>query len=78
MALTAVLISFQSSEGLITLISIIVVTVITYLVLLYSEPINRILGNRGSMIITKVFAIFIAAFAVQFIINVVSELVVQT
>lgn len=77
MALTAVLISFQSSEGLITLISIIVVTVITYLVLLYSEPINRILGNRGSMIITRVFAIFIAAFAVQFIINGVSELVVQ-
>lgn len=77
MALTAVLISFQSSEGLITLISIIVVTVITYLVLLSSEPINRILGNRGSMIITRVFAIFIAAFAVQFIINGVSELVVQ-
>ena len=77
MALTAVLISFQSSEGLITLISIIVVTVITYLVLLSSEPINRILGNCGSMIITRVFAIFIAAFAVQFIINGVSELVVQ-
>lgn len=75
-ALTVVLISFQSSGGLITLISIIVVTVITYLVLLASEPINRILGNRGSMIVTRVFAIFIAAFAVQFIINGVSELFV--
>lgn len=76
-ALTVVLISFQSSGGLITLISIIVVTVITYLVLLASEPINRILGNRGSMIVTRVFAIFIAAFAVQFIINGVSELFAQ-
>lgn len=75
-ALTVVLISFQSSGGLITLISIVVVTVITYLVLLASEPINRILGNRGSMIVTRVFAIFIAAFAVQFIINGVSELFV--
>lgn len=76
-ALTVVLISFQSSGGLITLISIVVVTVITYLVLLASEPINRILGNRGSMIVTRVFAIFIAAFAVQFIINGVGELFVQ-
>jgi len=76
-ALTVVLISFQSSGGLITLISIVVVTVITYLVLLASEPINRILGDRGSMIVTRVFAIFIAAFAVQFIINGVSELFVE-
>jgi multiple antibiotic resistance protein len=35
-----------------------------------------VLGNRGSMIVTRVFAIFIAAFAVQFIINGVSELFV--
>ena len=75
-ALTVVLISFQSSGGLITLLSIIGVTAITYLVLLVSEPINRILGKRGSLIVTRVFAIFIAAFAIQFIINGVSDVFV--
>ena len=73
-ALTIVLISFQSSGGLVTLIAIIVVTAITYVVLLSSVPINRVLGKRGSLIVTRVFAIFIAAFAVQFIINGVSEI----
>jgi len=73
-ALTIVLISFQSSGGLVTLIAIIVVTAITYIVLLSSGPINRILGKRGSLIVTRVFAIFIAAFAVQFIINGVKEI----
>lgn len=73
-ALTIVLISFQSSGGLVTLISIIAVTIITYVVLLLSEPINRILGKRGTVIVTRVFAIFVAAFAVQFIINGVTEI----
>ncbi|HSG74224.1 MAG TPA: MarC family protein [Nitrosopumilaceae archaeon] len=73
-ALTIVLISFQASGGLVTLISIIAVTIITYFVLLVSEPINRILGKRGTMIVTRVFAIFVAAFAVQFIINGVTEI----
>ncbi len=72
-ALTVVLISFQSSGGLVTLILIIVVTIITYVVFLVSGPINRILGKRGALIITRVFAIFIAAFAIQFIINGISE-----
>jgi len=73
-ALTIALISFQSSGGLVTLIAILIVTAITYLVLLTSEPINKILGKRGSLIVTRVFAIFLAAFAVQFMINGISEI----
>jgi len=73
-ALTIALISFQSSGGLVTLIAIIIVTAITYIVLLSSEPINKILGKRGSLIVTRVFAIFLAAFAVQFMINGISEI----
>ena len=73
-ALTIALISFQSSGGLVTLIAILIVTAITYLVLLASEPINKILGKRGSLIVTRVFAIFLAAFAVQFMINGISEI----
>ncbi|MHA7733615.1 MarC family protein [Nitrosopumilus sp. S6] len=73
-ALTIALISFQSSGGLITLVAILIVTVITYLVLLSAEPINKILGKRGSLIVTRVFAIFLAAFAIQFMINGISEI----
>ncbi|MDH3339675.1 MAG: MarC family protein [Nitrosopumilus sp.] len=73
-ALTIALISFQTSGGLVTLIAILVVTAITYLVLLSSEPINKILGKRGSLIVTRVFAIFLAAFAIQFMINGISEI----
>ncbi len=68
-ALTVVLISFQSSGGLVTLISIIAVSIITYIALMLANPINRLLGKRGSLIITRIFAIFLAAFAIQFIIN---------
>jgi len=73
-ALTIALISFQTSGGLVTLIAILIVTAITYLVLLSSEPINKILGKRGSLIVTRVFAIFLAAFAIQFMINGISEI----
>lgn len=73
-ALTIALISFQSAGGLVTLIAILIVTVITYLVLLASEPINKILGKRGSLIVTRVFAIFLAAFAIQFMINGINEI----
>jgi len=73
-ALTIALISFQSSGGLVTFIAILIVTAITYLVLLSSEPINKILGKRGSLIVTRVFAIFLAAFAIQFMINGISEI----
>ena len=73
-ALTIALISFQSSGGLVTLIAILIVTVITYLVLLSSEPINKILGKHGSLIVTRVFAIFLAAFAIQFMINGINEI----
>jgi multiple antibiotic resistance protein len=33
------------------------------------NPISRILGRRGSIITTRVFAIFLAAIAVQYIVE---------
>ncbi len=73
-ALTVVLISLGSSGGLVTLISIIAVSVITYIALLTADPINRLLGKKGSLIITRIFAIFLAAFAIQFIINGITDI----
>jgi multiple antibiotic resistance protein len=68
-AITAVIISYQTSGVIVTIISIAIVIAITYVLLLLVIPIYRILGRRGSMVITRVFAVLVAAFAVQYIVE---------
>jgi multiple antibiotic resistance protein len=68
-SITAVIISLETSGLVVTTVSILVTTGVTYLVLRYSHGIYRVLGRRGSLIVTRVFAVFIAAIAVQFIIQ---------
>ncbi|MGH9978272.1 MAG: hypothetical protein ACRD8Z_20940 [Nitrososphaeraceae archaeon] len=41
----------------------------TYLVLRLENPLLKILGVRGSLLVTRVFAIFIAAIAIQYFIQ---------
>src|SRR5215467_7648667 len=68
-AITSVIISFQTYGIVTTMLSIAIVIGITYVVLLMINPIYRLLGRRGSTIVTRVFAIFVAAIAVQYIIE---------
>ena len=68
-AITSVIISFQTSGLVVTVFSIAIVIGITYIVLGFVNTIYKILGRRGSMIITRVFAVFIAAIAVQYIVQ---------
>jgi len=68
-AITSVIISYQASGFVVTISSIAIVIGITYIILLFVNPIYRLLGRRGSMIVTRVFAIFIAAIAVQYVIE---------
>lgn len=68
-AITAVIISFQTSGILVTALSIAIVVGITALILRYVDRIYKVLGRRGSIIVTRVFAVFIAAIAVQFIVE---------
>jgi multiple antibiotic resistance protein len=68
-SITAVIISLEAAGLIVTTISILITTGVTYLVLRYSAGINRVLGRRGSLIVTRVFAVFVAAIAVQFIIQ---------
>lgn len=68
-AITAVIISFQTSGILVTALSIAIVISITALILRYVDRIYRVLGRRGSVIVTRVFAVFIAAIAVQYIVE---------
>jgi multiple antibiotic resistance protein len=75
-AITAVIISFQTAGLAVTAISIVIVIGITYVVLRYVDKIYRVLGRRGSIIVTRVFAVLIAAIAVQFVVDGVRELFV--
>jgi multiple antibiotic resistance protein len=68
-AIAAVILSYQTSGLIITLISIVIVIGITYVIYYLTDPIYKILGRRGSLIITRVFAILVAAIAVQYIVN---------
>jgi multiple antibiotic resistance protein len=73
-AITSVIISYQTSGIMVTILSIAIVIAITYLILLLATPIYRFLGKRGSMVITRVFAIIVAAFAVQYIVEGVRQI----
>jgi multiple antibiotic resistance protein len=75
-AITSVIISYQTSGIMVTVLSIAIVIAITYLILLLAAPIYRLLGKRGSMVITRVFAIIVAAFAVQYIVEGVRQIYV--
>src|SRR5574338_1404475 len=68
-AITAVIISYQTSGIAVTAASIAIVIGITAVVLKYVEWIYRVLGRRGSIIVTRVFAVFIAAIAVQYVVE---------
>jgi multiple antibiotic resistance protein len=75
-AITSVIISYQTSGVMVTILSIAIVIAITYLILLLAAPIYRFLGKRGSMVITRVFAIIVAAFAVQYIVEGIRQIYV--
>lgn len=68
-AITSVILSFQTSGLTVTILSITFVIGITYVIFYLTAPIYRILGKRGSLIITRIFAVLVAAIAVQYVIE---------
>jgi multiple antibiotic resistance protein len=68
-AITSVIISFQAAGLVVTILSIAIVIGVTYIILLLVNSIYRVLGRRGSMIITRVFAVLVAAIAVQYVVQ---------
>jgi multiple antibiotic resistance protein len=68
-AITAVILSYQTVGLTITMLSIAIVIGITYAVFYLSGTIYRILGRRGSLIVTRIFAVLIAAIAVQYVVD---------
>jgi multiple antibiotic resistance protein len=68
-AITSVMISYQANGLLISILSIAIVIGLTYAMLRIAESINKLLGQRGTMIVTRVFAVIVAAIAIQYIIQ---------
>ena len=76
-AITSVIISQQKDGLVVTMISIIIVISITYLILRSIGPIYRILGNRGSEVISRIFAVILAAIAIQYIVEGLKNIVMM-
>jgi multiple antibiotic resistance protein len=68
-AITTVILSFQTAGLIVTMLSIAIVIGTTYVVFYLTGAIYRILGRRGSLIITRIFAVLVAAIAVQYIVD---------
>jgi multiple antibiotic resistance protein len=68
-AITSVIISLQGYGLSVTLLSIAVVLLATYAILRSKDKIFRVLGRRGLIVITRVLAIFLAAIAIQYVIE---------
>lgn len=66
-AITTTMVTLQSSGILVTLAAVIIVSSITFICLNLADEIYRILGKVGSNVVARVMAVFIAAIAVEFI-----------
>jgi multiple antibiotic resistance protein len=75
-AITTVIISLQTYGWIVSIISIVFVVLATYVILHLENPISKILGRRGATVTTRVFAIFLAAIAVQYIVEGLRQLLV--
>jgi len=68
-AITTSILNLQSSGIIITLLSVLVTFIIVWFILRYVNPIYRLLGKTGSLVVTRLMALFIAAIAVQYILQ---------
>ena len=76
-AITSVIISQQKDGLIVTLLSIIIVIGITYVVLRSINPIYRILGYRGSEVISRIFAVILTAIAIQYIVEGLRNIIIK-
>ena len=68
-AITTSILNIQSFGIFATLLSVFLTFVIVWLILRFIDPIYRILGKNGSLVITRVMALLIAAIFVQYILD---------
>ncbi|MCS7213795.1 MAG: MarC family protein [Candidatus Calescibacterium sp.] len=67
-AITTSMLSIQQFGILPTVVSVILVSALNWFILMNSERLNNLLGKTGSIIVSKLMAIFISAIAVEYIV----------
>lgn len=68
-AITTTILNLQEFGIILTIVSVVIVFLIVWLTLRYIEPIYKVLGRNGAIIIARVMALLIAAIAIQYIVN---------
>jgi multiple antibiotic resistance protein len=68
-AITTSILNIQSYGILATLLSVLLTFIIVWLILRFIDPIYRVLGKNGSLVITRVMALLIASIAVQYMLQ---------
>lgn len=66
-AITTAMLSIQNYGIIQTVVSVIIVSAINWLILMNAERINSFFGKTGSIVVSKLMAIFISAISVEYI-----------
>jgi multiple antibiotic resistance protein len=74
-AITTTIFNLQAYDLYVTALSVVIVMVIVWVILRYTDSIYRFLGKTGSLVIARVVSLLIAAIAVQYILNGVDQFV---
>jgi len=73
-AITTTILNIRMFNVAITVISVLIVFLIVWITLRFIDPIYRLLGRSGSLVIARVMALIIAAMATEYIIEGIREL----
>jgi multiple antibiotic resistance protein len=72
-AITTTILNLQSYGTPVTIMSVLVVLLLTWITLRYVGTIYRFLGKTGSIVIARVMSLLLAAIAVQYILTGISH-----
>jgi len=73
-AITTTILNIRIFNLTITILSILIVFFTVWMILRFIDPIYRLLGKAGSMVISRVMALIIAAIAIEYILNGIQEI----
>lgn len=76
-AITTTIISLERYGMPVTMISVVIALALTMLTFIFMDRINRLLGNLGSLIVSRVMAILIAGIAIEFILSGIDEFIAR-
>jgi len=72
-AITTTILNIRIFDVAVTVISVLIVFLIVWITLRFIDPIYRLLGRSGALVIARVMALLIAAIAVEYILEGIQE-----